>query len=285
MKSMTFTVTGIGVWGRALTSVDELQTLLLTPQATVAGGDYQAPKPAAIAAKERRRSGELINLAVEVAHQACDRAGVDKTTIPSVFSSALSDTAVTDYMCRKLAATERMLSPTKFHNSVHNAASGYWSISAGNRAPSTFVSGFRESFGAGLLEAVSIALSEQTPVLYVAYDIANRAPFSDFAAVTDSLATGFVLAPAGTAAGTTFGLDIDPSDLSLRDLSLRGPAPNACTGLTLPADARLAALAAGNLCGAGLTLAEACCDTPHPGSQRLRIGLTPSRSLCLQRQD
>ena len=63
---------------------------------------------------------------------------------------------INDYMCATLAATPTLISPTKFHNSVHNAAAGYWT----HRPPaatsaSTALTAFDASFGAGLLEAAS----------------------------------------------------------------------------------------------------------------------------------
>ena len=126
---MNIEILGAGLWARGLTGLADLQALHSHAGPTLEES-FVAPKPEAIPAKERRRAGLLINLAVEVAHQACDQAGVDKTQIPSVFTSAMGDTAITDYMCRKLSGDEKLLSPTKFHNSVHNAPSGYWSISA-----------------------------------------------------------------------------------------------------------------------------------------------------------
>ena len=262
---MKFSVTGIGIWARGVKDQATLQALL-ADGADPPDSGYEKPKPEAIPARERRRSGELINLAVEVAHQACTAATVDPASVASVFSSALSDTAVTDYMGRKLAETDKLLSPTKFHNSVHNAASGYWSISAGNRAPSTFVSGFRESFGAGLLEAVSLCDDRQEPVLYVAYDMANAAPFNDFAPIDESLATGFVLTPdTGNNKAASFMLRVDKEH----------------RGTDVPRHSFLACLAARNYSGPGLTLAEACLI--HRNT--LSIAFTPDRSLQLTRLD
>ena len=43
------------------------------------------------------------------------------------------------------------ISPTQFHNSVHNAAAGYWHIAAGSAAPSLSVGGHDGAFAAGLL--------------------------------------------------------------------------------------------------------------------------------------
>ncbi len=189
---------GVGVWGPGLTDFASLCDRAAGVEAEDMA--FVAPKPEAIPARERRRAGLMINLAVTVAHQACEHARVDKQTLPSVFVSAMGDTDITDYMCRKLAMPDKLLSPTKFHNSVHNAPSGYWSISAGNHAPSTFVGGYTESFAAGLLEAASQAQAAGTPVLLVAYDIANAPPFSEVTPVAHSFACALVVAPVEMAA-------------------------------------------------------------------------------------
>jgi|GEM_PF-1826690 len=201
---MIIQLTGIGIWTRGLTHFSTLlENTGIDPHA-----EYVIPAPVAIPARERRRAGHFINLAVEVAHQACEMAGVDKRTIPSVFTSALADTEISDYMCRKLAQNEKLLSPTQFHNSVHNAASGYWSISAQNRAPSTFVGGFDRSFGAGLLEATSQVVAFGTPVLLVGYDLATRSPFHEMLPIDVSLGVAMVLTPAHYVVSSTSMLTI-----------------------------------------------------------------------------
>ncbi|MEM6710558.1 MAG: beta-ketoacyl synthase chain length factor [Pseudomonadota bacterium] len=272
---MKLSIHGIGLWGPGLTSVTDLDRAIRGAAPTDGSSmSYQPPKPEAIPARERRRAGELINLAVETAHQACEQAGVDKRALPSVFASVLSDTAVTDYMCRKLSAPEKLLSPTKFHNSVHNAASGYWSISAENRAPSNYVCGFKESFGAGLLEATSLALDTAEPVLFVSYDIANAAPFRDFVPIEHSLAAAFVIGPGPTADRTAEANAATPCF----ELTLNHPAEP-------ESDLRTAALAAwtpGHPGGSALVLAEAC-RLPAADAAALTLRYTPNRSLILNR--
>lgn len=188
---MIVQLAGIGIWTKGLTHF----STLLNDTGIDPLAEYTMPAPAAIPARERRRASHFISLAVEVAHQACDMAEVDKTTIPSVFASALGDTDISDYMCRKLAQAEKLLSPTQFHNSVHNAASGYWSISAQNRAPTTFVSGFDRSFGAGLLEAASQLVAFNAPVLMVGYDIATTSPFHEMLPIDSAMGVALVLMP------------------------------------------------------------------------------------------
>ena len=240
---------GAGIWARGLCSFADLQQAVADGQLS-AQSDFVTPKPEAIPPRERRRAGLMINLAVTVAHQACEHAGVDKSLVPSVFVSSMGDTDITDYMCRKLAQPEKLLSPTKFHNSVHNAPSGYWTISAENRAPSTFVGGYDHSFGAGLLEAASQVAAGGVPVLLVACDIANQQPFLDVSPVTETLGMALVIGPDQQ--------EDDSSGLGLTLELALGPHPAdgimpADTGIETP---DLAALAQANDCGAGLGLLE-----------------------------
>ncbi len=207
---MKFRVLGMALWGRGLTCYNDLLSVIQNG-ALPEGAEFLTPKPEAIPARERRRAGLMINLAVTVAHQACEHASVDKSVVPSVFVSCMGDTDITDYMCRKLAQPEKLLSPTKFHNSVHNAPSGYWTISAENRAPSTFVGGFDHSLGAGMLEAISQVYAVNQPILLVASDIANELPFAEVCPVQESFGAAFVFGPQDwptVDAGLTLQLDM-----------------------------------------------------------------------------
>lgn len=94
----------------------------------------------------------------------------------SVFASSGGDYPIIDQICRSLCEPERLVSPTQFHNSVHNSAAGYWSIATGSRHPSTSLSAYDDSFAAGLLEAVCLCQQEQLPTLLVVYDIVPPNP-------------------------------------------------------------------------------------------------------------
>lgn len=233
------------MWARGVTSYGAFVGAARAGFLDLVDVAFAPPRPSSIPPRERRRAGLLINLAVEVAHQACDHACVDRSSINSVFASSMGDTAVTDYMCRKLAGTDRLLSPAKFTNSVHNAASGYWSISAECRAPSTFVGGFDASFGLGLLEAVSQATASGAPVLLVAYDVANEPPLDGIRRIPESLGVALVVEP--KASGGPEGL----LTAEIRFLAEPAEPP-------LPATKGLDALARGNPMGAALALIERC---------------------------
>ena len=73
-------------------------------------------------------------------------------------------------MCETLAREPRSLSPTRFHNSVHNAAAGYWTIGTGAMAAATAISAYDASFAQGLLEALVQLATGTEAVLLVAYD-------------------------------------------------------------------------------------------------------------------
>lgn len=260
---------GFGIWARGLCGTQEFLAAQEQDFAGLAQAEFVTPKPAAVPPKERRRAGLMINLAVEVAHQACEHAGADKQQIPSVFASAMGDTTITNYMCRKLSQPEKLLSPTKFHNSVHNAPSGYWTISAENRAPSSFVGGFRQSFGAGLLEAASQAQAWSTPVLLVAYDIANSAPFADIQTVSESLGMALVVTDGSGSSAHTVCAELEFGSAS-------GGAAS------VPEARVLQELAAANPVGDGLTLLEFLSAPTKRTSTALRIAAAPAAHLELR---
>ena len=91
---------------------------------------------------------------------------------------------------------ERDVSPTRFHNSVHNAPAGYWSIATGARGPSTSLCAHESSFAAGLLEAAIQAHAEATRVLLIAYDLPHPFPLSAVAPVSAPFGVALLLAPA-----------------------------------------------------------------------------------------
>ena len=127
----------------------------------IAGDEPYSPQPTIVPAPEglppaeRRRTGVTVKLALCVAHRAVAAAGLDPSGIPAVFSSSGGDGVICHEICETLASADRQLSPTRFHNSVHNAAAGYWSLATGATAASTALCAYDGSFTAGLLEALA----------------------------------------------------------------------------------------------------------------------------------
>jgi hypothetical protein len=115
-----------------------------------------------------------------------------------VFASAHGDLGINDYMCSTLANDPKLLSPIKFHNSVHNAAVGYWTIGTGCMAASNSLSAYECSFAAGLLEAAAQCAADQQAVLLAGYDMPAVGPLSTVTTSRELLAVALVVAPART---------------------------------------------------------------------------------------
>ncbi|HET6603317.1 MAG TPA: beta-ketoacyl synthase chain length factor, partial [Xanthomonadaceae bacterium] len=153
------------------------------------------PAPGLLAPTERRRAPATVAVALQVAQAACAMAGRDPAQLPSVFASTHGDLAITDYMCATLATDATALSPIRFHNSVHNAAAGYWTIGTGCMRTTTAVSAWTHTFGNALLEVAAQLACEREPVLLVAYDIAATGPLATMACSDSVLGLALLLAP------------------------------------------------------------------------------------------
>jgi Beta-ketoacyl synthase, N-terminal domain len=203
-------LSGRQAWNRAATVIPALQCL-----------------PSA----ERRRTGTPVRLALTVGLEATRRANIDPAILPAVFSSSGGDGQTCHEICETLASSERQVSPTRFHNSVHNAAAGYWGIATGATPPSNALCAFDASFGAGLLEALTQVVVDNSRVLLVAYETSYPAPMRAARYIPDSFAVALVLAPersAGALAHVTAQLSDAPAsivaDAGLEALRLAIPA-------------------------------------------------------------
>jgi hypothetical protein len=154
------------------------------------------PAPELLPPAERRRAPDTVALALEVASNAVAQSGHTAADLASVFTSAHGDLGITDYMCRTLVDAPTAVSPTRFHNSVHNAASGYWTMATGCMQASSAVSAFTHSFAAGLLEACTQCVADERAVLLVGYDIEASGALACTTASQGLLGLALVLAPA-----------------------------------------------------------------------------------------
>lgn len=157
------------------------------------------PAAALLAANERRRAPDGVLLALEVAQAAVAASGRDARTLPSVFSSAHGDQSVVDGLCSTLASNPLLLSPTRFHHSVHNAGAGYWALATGSHAANSAVAGYTHSWATGWLEAATQASCEQQAVLLVGSDTQATGPLASVNRSRGLLALAVVLAPTRSA--------------------------------------------------------------------------------------
>ncbi len=167
-------------------------------------------KPQLLPPNERRRATELVRLAFRACEDTVSN-GIDPSQLATVFASSGGDYNIFDQICRTLKTLERGVSPTQFHNSVHNSAAGYWSIATKAHAASTSLSGFDATFAAGLLEAVSFVEVEGVDTLYAVFDIVPPMPLLANRKIDAPFAAGFVLSHTRTD-NTLAALDIELLD-------------------------------------------------------------------------
>ena len=187
-------VGGLGVLGPGLADWHEAAAVLsgrqpYRPAPTV------LPAPTILPAAERRRVGRVVKLALAVGLEATSRAGEVPAALASVFSSSGADGHTCHELCQALSLAGREVSPTRFANSVHNAAAGYWSIGTGAMAESNVLCAFDASFCAGLLEAMTQVGVDQVPVLLVAYDSEYPQPLHAKRPIPDAFGVALVLTP------------------------------------------------------------------------------------------
>jgi len=214
-------VEGIGLVGPGWRSWDEAREAL-AGRASYARAAAAAPAPQALPATERRRAGQSVRLALAAGLQAVAEAGRDAAALAAVFASSSGDGENCHAICEVLASGDRQISPTRFHNSVHNAPGGYWSIATGATASVDSIAAFDASFAAGLLEAlVRLAAEPATPVVLVAYDAPYPEPLRSARPVPDAFAAAMVLASAAGRAGPSIVARLDPAPAhSMRDPQL-----------------------------------------------------------------
>ena len=190
-------VEGVGLVGPGLCGWPASRDVL-------AGNAAYRPAPTAVPASdllpaaERRRTGVPVKLALAAGQEAFAGAGRDAAATTTVFASSSGDCDNVHQLCEALATPERHVSPTRFHNSVHNAAAGYWSIATRSRESSTSLCCHDASVAAGLLEAACQIGVDGQPVALVVYDQPYPEPLSIVRPISSSFGAALVLAPKAT---------------------------------------------------------------------------------------
>jgi hypothetical protein len=235
-------ILGIGLIGPGLDGWSASIPLLRDGGASYNYGETQIPVPSLLPANERRRTTPCIKLALAVAEQAVRDAAMVPGELASVFSSSHGDMRISDNLCRTLATEDKPVSPTQFHNSVHNAPAGYWSIAAGSRHSSTSLAVADSSFSAGLLETALQSQASDRPVLLVAYDHPAPAPLNAVAPITAPFGVAMVLQSGADDAPLRLSLESGEESTitqsALEELRLGNPAARALPLLAAIADNR-----------------------------------------------
>ncbi len=223
--------------------------------------------PQSLPPAERRRTGLAIKVALAVAQEAVATAQLDARQLAAVFSSSGADNDNCDAICKVLASDDRHISPTRFHNSVHNAPAGYWGIASGAMTPATVLCAHDGSFGAGLLEALTQVAVEGWGTLLVTYDMPYPEPLHAKRPLPAAFGIALALMPERSA-----------QSLARIELSLSDAAPDAL------AKPELEALRRAIPCARGLPLLQAVARggggrviLDYLASLRLAVAIEPCR--------
>lgn len=178
-------VVGLGLWSVGFADVTAWREGRPDP-------DVVKPKCELVNARLRRGSSRFANMLGEVVQQAAEAASVDVTQVPTVYGSSLGEIETMVTLLGMLFQEEGKLSPNRFKNSVHNAASGLVSIGTANTTFSTAIAGGDRSFETSLLEAWAYVDTHGGDVILAVAD--DRAPEPlDQLDDHDALAVGFAL--------------------------------------------------------------------------------------------
>lgn len=260
-------ISGIGLLGPGL--ADWAGGLrVLDGSAAYEATDVEPPRPLSLNPRERRRTSHGVRLALAVAHEAIGNAGVDPRALPTVFGWAHGDGPVMQHLLETLATPERYVSPTEFHNSVHNVAVGYWTIASGSHQPSSSIAAGIDTFAASLLKASVEVSCEKRPVLLIVCGMPFPEPLNAVCPVGGSFGVAFVLSPPDADGGI--------ADMALAYETGEGHAP------TEPETAPLRGLWALNAAARSLPVLEVVARNRHDSvsiaygpTGRLRVAVTP----------
>ncbi|HLT37496.1 MAG TPA: beta-ketoacyl synthase chain length factor [Enhygromyxa sp.] len=156
----------------------------------------------------RRRTSVFTRATVTALEAAIQQGGASLDDVRIVLVSSFGEIETTVELLAQLADPQGPVSPTKFHNSVHNTATGYMSIASGNHREATALAGGPHNLEIATLELLAgLAIDGGDAVLIIAEE-ALPDPFArPDADPTFAIAVHFAAEPAG---------DRHPSSLDIR---------------------------------------------------------------------
>jgi len=189
---LSFDLHAAGVLAPGWSCLDDLRAACRSGQPHAAVQPPAISSPDVLPANERRRASQVVRLTLSCIAQALMSSPFETHLLRCVFATDEGSGEICQQMLEALATT-RQMSPLLFSNSVLNAPSGYFSIGYRNRQSATVLSVGLESFGAGLVCAVTEASCSSQPVLFVSYDAKMTAPLDELLPIGNSTASAWVL--------------------------------------------------------------------------------------------
>jgi hypothetical protein len=129
-----------------------------------------APDVGFLPIMQRKRLSLQSKIALCLANDTVSRSTYPRETLASVFATRYGE-CLRSYSILEGIARAEAPTPAAFSASVHNTASGLWSIAAQCTAPSTTVTASDATLHAGLLEAAGMSFETGEQVLFVYADV------------------------------------------------------------------------------------------------------------------
>jgi hypothetical protein len=223
---------GVGMWTPAYADFDAWVAAGLPDDLHAARADALGPPALLLHPRLRRRTSTLTRAAVTALEAALAGSGVAIDQVRFVLVSSFGEIETTVDLLAQLGEPGGPVSPTKFHNSVHNTATGYLSIASGNNRESTALAGGPHNLEIGLLESLAgLAETGEDVVLLFAEELLPR-PFERSDA-DPTFAVALHLKASASLGGT--GSPLGETDLELRVTNrARGPRALGASAPSLP---------------------------------------------------
>ncbi len=191
--SVLIALRGVGVWTPGYADVAawsrrHVPGAMPDPQ-------VESPRAELLPPMLRRRTSLLTRMAAEVAQQAMTAAGVDPHTVPILYGSVYGEIRTTVDILAAMLDPAAPMSPTRFHNSVHNTAAGYVSIATQNRSGNAALTAGEATLAMGLLECAGLVVQTGGPCVLVIAEETLPEPLAA-GVVYAPLAAAFVVGPA-----------------------------------------------------------------------------------------
>ncbi len=246
--SLAARIDGVGLVGPGLAGWSASREALAGREPLAAAATV-IPPPDALPPTERRRAGKCVRLALAGGIEAARNAGREPRDLVAIFTSSTGDGDNLHAICEQLASDDRLISPTRFHNSVHNAPAGYWGIATGSMHAADCIGAYDASFGAGLLEALArLAAQPSQPLLLIAYDAPYPPPLHAARPIPDGFCVALAMSSAGEGAGPRIFVEVSRGQASrLGDPALESMRRSIPAARALPLLAQLATGGDGDL--------------------------------------
>ncbi len=185
-------IQSIGVAGSQFKTWEELQAALNdTKELNEALSDVY--KTTILRPNEARRTSVTIKMVLQAAEETLSQSSFTADQLFSVFVSSDGDPNILQSICQELATEDKFISPTQFHNSVHNAPAGYWSIGHQSMKGANSLACGDSSLAGGLVEASSLLDAGEDAILLVCFDLKSPTPLDSARAIRYSLAFSMIV--------------------------------------------------------------------------------------------